>query len=165
MSTKLAVFTTPIVWVIPSCAYTWFPGILLYRFPCLKSLCTLVTSGSIIFLFADIWFNSCSKLLNTAKQKVAIQLYMAFLYISCIPDLSYTTLNTIVCKKRLFYDFCMPIIYQNLYLPNCILHLAFSSDKYQTHTNHSDVYQFYTVPRKYWFVSDDVDSHFNWKIA
>ncbi len=120
MSTKLAVFTTQIVWVIPSCAYTWFPGILLCRFPCLKSLCTLVTSGSIIFLFSDIWFNACSKLLNTAKQKVAIQLYMAFFI-----QLMYTRLCIYQHVYHTFWwnNFSMTFCYQS-YTKTCIYQIV-----------------------------------------
>ncbi len=47
---------------------------------------------------------------STQQKKLPIHLYMAFLYNSCIPDLSYTTLYTVVCKKN---DFSMTFMYQS----------------------------------------------------
>ncbi len=79
---------------------------------------------------------------------------------------SYTILRIpLFLKKWLFYNFHLPFIYQNLYLPHCIPHSAIFSVKYRTHTNSSDVYQLYTVSWIYSFILDDVDSHFVWKIA
>ncbi len=43
------------------------------------------------------WFAS-----DEALPKKGLCLYKAFLYNSCIPDLSYTTLYTVVCKKKTF---------------------------------------------------------------
>ncbi len=40
--------------------------------------------------------------LFTAKKKVAIQLYMAFLYNAGMPDLSYTTSYTNICERMTF---------------------------------------------------------------
>ncbi len=37
-----------------------------------------------------------------SRKKVAICLFMAFLYNACIPDFSCTTLYTVVCKKMTF---------------------------------------------------------------
>ncbi len=47
--------------VMPGCAYHGFPGILLFEFLCLLSLCTLVMSGSpcgIVLLLALLMYDS-----------------------------------------------------------------------------------------------------------
>ncbi len=62
---------------------------------------------------------------NTAKKRSVYIFIQLFLYNTCIPNFSYTTLYTVVCKKMTLLYFHIPIIYRSPSLPLCIPHLAF----------------------------------------